>query len=153
MTDELDPAEDLIHTLATVAAATADMTVCWRRAAHRELIEPEHNRDHSDGVLSGLWLALLTLVVLGPGTDIDKGRHLLRVEQRLPEHLRALTHDSDDLTGPVEDLPDDLAIDAYCDAVHYLRKTTTATRKQWDLCKQLLDQAIVAVTPCDPSLN
>ncbi|QLY33966.1 hypothetical protein H0264_18575 [Nocardia huaxiensis] len=113
MTTEIDPVEKLVDEFTTFVTELADMTVKERRAFALDLLDPVVPVEFSDGALRGLWLALMFLTRRAPGSEAALGRRLLAVDQQLPEHLRWLTADRDDLTGPVAAIPDDTAAEAY----------------------------------------
>ncbi|MET8428370.1 hypothetical protein [Nocardia sp. NPDC004860] len=113
MTTDSDHAAQLVTQFTTLVAEFAEVTVKERRAFDLGLLDPVATIEFTDGMLRGLWVALVLVVRWAPGSDAELGRRLLQVEQQLPEHLRWLTDDRDHLDGAVDETPDDFAAEVY----------------------------------------
>lgn len=118
MTTDRERAAPLITQMTTLVAEFGELTVKEQQAFDRGLLDPVSSIDFSDGMLRGLWVALVLIVRWAPGSDAELGRRLLQAEQHLPAHLRWLTDDRDNLDGAVEEMAEDFAAEIYQRSLH-----------------------------------
>ncbi|MGX1805174.1 hypothetical protein ACWIGI_05620 [Nocardia sp. NPDC055321] len=137
--DESGGAATAFDSLAALLTRSAELTRDEYQAFALGLIDSKRtDTDFADGVLRGLWFAVVIVAQYAPGTRAELGRRLLQLDHAMPRLLRRVTPETDEPAPSPADVPDDVAAEFYHLEMTDLSSRSLSTRFEGDRFKWLL---------------